>query len=484
MRGNTSRKAVVKFMPAIFRARAKPRRRGKPPVAPTVGRRAFATVTNSGDGIVPTLTIAGLRPIDADLSVSLSIMRTQSRAAFENSPTGRRAVRLARAHVVGPHGVALRSEPDVEAAWMQHSQRGTFDVSGRFSRARVERSIITSLLVDGEAFIQLHPRGMIEQIDSVRVPVDRVLYNEMDPIEVRMGIAYEMPANRPVGYYVAPMWGQSLSYSIAAYRTGELNTVPANQMLHVYDDALGSSRGWPHLHTVIQTISGVDRYEGAELRAAEIDSRHVGFLQSGPENQPIKPNEVDEDGDGKYDPLEVVETDEFLLNELAPGATYQPLNSGAPRTNFSDFAHEQIRHISRGVDAPYSALAQHNDASWSGLRAERMVAQTMWAEIQNLLVDCFERPAFEHWLRWAIVNNVIAGRTPADFRPILESAEFVPWQPEHLQPREEATAKRIMLEAGITSRAEIIRKMGGNPQQIFAEIQAEQAMFGQATDVM
>ena len=472
-------------LPALFRSRKRPvpvpvpvQRR-----MPTVARRReFNTdYEDNGQFGLPIIS-GGLQPVDQALSYALSAMRASARTAYQNSPLARRSARVTRDYVVGPHGTVLRSEEAIERAWELHSRAPTFEVSGRFSRYEVERSVMLAVLVDGESFLRLHPGGLVEVIDAPRIPAQRWLEDATTGITVRMGIAFQRETMRPVAYYLAPVLSGSISYVTAAYQQGTLAMVPASAMLHLFDTQLDSSRGWPAFSTAVGTMYGVEKYSSSELTSAQINSRHVGIVTRNTYGYGIKPNTADENADSStghgfsYDPQRVIDDDDLSMLELPDGSSFDQMNTGAPRSRCTGFEAAMIRNVARGSDTPYSALAaDYANASFSALRAERIDAQTAWQSWQTLLIARVIRPCFEHWLRHALMTGQIAGYNIGDYVRLATEAEFVGWQPPFLQPREEARAAAEKIKAGVMSRSEYIRKNGGSPERVFSEIDSETA---------
>ena len=89
--------------------------------------------------------------------------------------------------------------------------------------------------------------------------------------------------------------------------------------------------------------------------------------------------------------------------------------------------------------------------------------------MQRKLATQFHRRVFLSWYLWNVSNGrrwPIVPPEPKFQGPVVE----------HVQPREQATAAKTNLEIGITSRQRLIREAGGNPEEVFQEIEEEKEM--------
>lgn len=424
-----------------------------------------------GDGLGAFLS--SYRPIDADIAVRGPRQRARVRTFVRDNPHAKRSVRLLQRYVVGD-GVSVHcAEEAITAAYAEHSLAENFTPSRQCSRAEIEGQVVSAMATDGEAFVRLLRSGKVRVIDTPRVPNDMLHRDGL--AEIRNGIEYRgADGDRPVAYWVLPVLPYHLAYSVS-YRRGEAERIPASQMCHVTLPLFATqARGWPELQTIIDVLIANGDYAAAEAAAAVLDASELGFINRDEMNTPPPTDGTAEDDDGYERQAFVAPAVGGQLYRTLPyGATYTATGRGRPSSEYANYTHEKIREAAAGADASYSALSGDSTANFSSLRAEALVAQEGFKQWQRCIIDRFVRPAFAHWLR----REMMAGRFggPSAFRTVLRETTFSGRCWTHLQPREEARAQELRLGLGLTALSDEIRRMGDDPERVFAQRAADAA---------
>lgn len=422
------------------------------------------------NGNAPPIVAGGLRPFDADIVVSLSRMRAVCRHAYENDGYARRAVRLARAQVVGPEGLRLQLEGDgsdaVQDAWQEHSGPG-FDLCGA-TRADVERAMLASQFFDGESFAELTMDGRVSLIDAARVPVD--VWG--DP-RVRMGVQYD-GNRRPLRYAVQSIDASRQAYSLATYRRDSVRWIAAENMAHVYDrgEFAEAGRGVPRLAVAVGDAEMLRDYRSAELSSAQLQARNRGFLvdsEAGKNAVRSDARRVQQDGAGQTTAVVGDDLDDStMLYRLPWGVTFQSAQTDHPSRQYADFVRASLRSYGAATGTAFSQLSNDiSGANFSSLRSERLIQDALHDEDAAMLAQQFTLPVFRRWLR---TNATKLTDVPLSAVPsLMRSARFVKPTPKNLQPREEERARELRLALGVTSPQQEILAAGGDPARVLRE---------------
>lgn len=417
-------------------------------------------------------------PAPPDHYPALARDKGSSRYAARHYDYARSVVLAMRRGVLGADGIRLRSlsaSPDdrmaVEAAWSAWGR--VCDAEGTSHWRRLQHVILNSLVVDGEAFVLLLPDrewGLrIRVLDSMQIDSDLTGLTK-DGNEVSLGVERDT-TGRVVAYHFRTL--QLPRSSDGAYQGGLPFRVPADQVLHAYDMEMpGQSRGVPWLLSAIKRLEDLRDYEESERTAARLGAKKLGFIQT-PEGTPGEVDADDED----------VEVEAGSLTHLDPGEVFAGWDPAHPNTAFGDFVNSQLRGAASGTGLSYFEVA--NDlagVNFSSARVGLLAQREIWRMAQRLLEDRVFTPLFEAWLPGAIAAGKVMGVREGTPPSALMPHEWVGRRHEHVQPREQARADSQRLADGLTSRAEIIRSEGRDPDEVFAEIEKERGMFGEVAD--
>ena len=104
----------------------------------------------------------------------------------------------------------------------------------------------------------------------------------------------------------------------------------------------------------------------------------------------------------------------------------------------------------------------------------------MWKGLQEFFFSAWCWPVYEDWLRAALAGGKIKLLTPVGkplpvtkiekFRQVTFTGRAWAW----IDPQAEVSANKEAIAARLKSRAQVIREMGGDPEDVWAEIQREE----------
>lgn len=419
---------------------------------------------------------------DQELKWNLRAIRARARELVRDSPFAKRFIQLHAVNVIGPKGIRLQGKVEkltgephdtwndlLEAEWDRWGRAGTCTVDGRWSWREVERLVAKSLPQDGEVLVRMvryfanNDYAFALQIidpDQLDVLFNRRAGDGLN--EVRMGVEIDT-WGRPVAYHVFSSHPSEYEYD----RSREIQRIPAAEMIHLYiPHRIAQTRGVSWFHPVMLALKMYDGYQEAELVAARVAAASSFFITT-------------ENGSGM--PPEPGEQTEFTVEpgigkQLAPGESVEAWTPEHPTTAFEPFTKQVLKSVAAGLGVTHHTLtADLAEANYSSLRAGLLPEREEWKIVQDFLIEHLHRRVYENWLSMAILS----GRLRPGMRD-PESLKNVTWEPrgwEWVDPANDMKAKTTAIEYGLTSRTRVIQESGQNPDEIFAELAAEQQVI-------
>jgi len=400
-----------------------------------------------------------------------------SQAMYRAGAILRSAVDSTVIEVVGS-GTGFQSKADsdtaraaVEEAWARWSA-GLCDVSGQRTLAGIERAVLRSLLVNGEALVVKH-RGpefgahgfALQLLDPGRVDADMV--RELrGGTYIDQGIEFDS-FGRPVAYHVL----EAPDRATPITTTHKTRRVPAEDVIFLALRAEPEQvRGLPWAAPVLSTLVHLDRYFEAAVVAARTGAAAMGFFES-------------EEGD-ELDGDIPIEVDPGSMVQLPAGMRFNAFNPTYPAGEFPEFVRACLRTIAAGLGISYQTLAADlSDTSYSSARQGLLDERDTFKAFQDVLVEEFLAPVFNEWLEAALASRAITARgTPFGLaaRPTLERVLWTPRRWSWIDPAKEVRAQVEAIKAGLRSPSEVVRESGRDFEEVVAEIAADLAALREA----
>lgn len=426
--------------------------------------------------------------------VTLKTARARSRDFVTNNEYGRKFIALVRANIVGHAGFALKvdcrenGKPDpldsarIKRAFDRWAKRGQCDVTGRLSFAAIQRLVITLVARDGEVLVRkvegkgrgIH-RFQLQVLPSHLLP-EGLNRNLQGGGRIRMGVEFNAEM-RPVAYYLRIDGGSADLYGPEGQR---YQRVPAEEIYHLFvpEDA-DQWRGVPWPATPLRGARHLDQFEEAALVAANVGAGKMGFFQqkdpdAGPLGQTTDENgEVVVDGSAS-EFRTMVEPGTFDV--IPEGYEFREYDPTYPNEVFDPFVKAVLRKLSSGMLVSYHSLSGDlTDVNYSSIRQGTLDDREQWKLLQGWMVEDFLEPVFADWLLRALMNDPdLKVLPPAKFDK-FNAPLFTGRRWDWVDPQSDVTANEKAVGLGIKSRAQIIRDNGDDPEQVWAELEAEKA---------
>ena len=405
-------------------------------------------------------------------------VRTQARQLVRNHDLSRGALRVLVNAVVGPKGIGIEPQPRrldgsihteyakaLLEAWRDWSRYP--DVTQRMPWSRLQRALARAWLRDGEVFAQMIT-GLRPDLDhATRVPFSLEAFEAdlvpMDLHDTRQRIVQGIERNqwgKPVAIHVL----RTDAASIGLPTTGTTRRIPWDRALHLATlDHIGQVRGVSEFASVITRLEDIKDYEESERVAAKIAAMLTAYVKRG------SPEVYDPEIAPAPGTRQIALKPGMVIDDLAIGEEIGLIDSKRPNPNLITFRQGQLRAIAAGVGASYSSLSRDYNGTYSAQRQELVEQWVHYAVLCDEFVGEVVQPVWEQFVLAAHLSGVVrmpAGLKPGSENDAMYTAQSMPW----IDPVKEATAWQILIENGLGSEAEAIRRRGRNPADVIDQI--------------
>jgi lambda family phage portal protein len=436
--------------------------------------------------------IAPTTSADAELRVSLTVLRDRAHQLCRDNPYARQAKRTTQINVVGPRGIQMQAqimkangtEKDtrrcrlMEETWRRWCRPDTCDVAGRLSFHGFEMMIAGSLPESGECLIRIVRQPM----GAGRVPLALELIEAHQLDEEKSGVSDRPGHEWRLGVEIN-QWGRPTRYAILTRHPGDVELglnrrgaqekhvyVDAADMIHVYmPERIGQNRGVPWLASVITTVHGLSEYEKAHLVRKRVQAASLGWIQT-PEGELI--------GDTVENGQRLINTEPGSWNYLDPGQVPVPPSFGPDDGQYEAVVKNLTRRFAAGFGCSYATISKDfGDTNYSSMRTSVLEDRDHWRVVQSELIQLFHQRVFEEWLRAAMLVGELPSPAFSDYwtRPARYNAPR--WQArswDWIDPAKDLKAVEIARALMLESHSQQIANYSGEQfEQVVAQIAME-----------
>ena len=455
---------------------------------PRLARRAYQAAGQS------RLTAGWINsPISADAEVYRSLRRVRARSREErnNNPYLARYFGLLTQNVIGDRGISMQAQARypggkldkaanraIEEWWKRWNDE--CDYTGQRSWLEMQNLDIMTIAEDGESLTEI-----ISTRDGVKLlAIDPELLDvELNDDNgtgdyVRMGIHFAQSGRR-LGYYIKDDTRNSLMYS-DGYTYGlsrkEHRYIPASNMIHRFVPfRVGQSRGMPWTTPILWRMQMHHGFVDAAVTASRVGASKMGFFITPSGDEYTGDDQVEAGGEQLIDAAEP-----GIFEELPEGTSFESFDPNYPHQMFDPFDKAMLRSHASGLNVSYNALANDLEGvNFSSIRAGVLEDREAWKCLQQFTIHGFCKPIYEKALSQALAANKIPigpNGVTLDIEN-LDKYLAVNWQGRRwnwVDPLKDQQAELLSYEMGTTSLSAIIRNMGKDPEEVWAERQREQ----------
>lgn len=409
---------------------------------------------------------------NAALGPALSYLRATARDLVRNNGYAESALSTIVDHMVG---IGITAKLDTKTgpfadAYKRWSETTDCDADGRHDLAGLEALVARTVAESGECLVR---RRWRQPSDGFALPM-QVQVMEPDFLDTLKSQA-ESPTNRAIVQGVefdgigrrAAYWmfraHPGSNHSVA----GGSYAVPASEVRHIFRATRpGQVRAASWFAPVLLTFKDFDEFDDATIMKQKI-AACLAVIMS--------------DVDGTGAPLGTADdTDNPGTDTLSPGAIIrasagQNIEVVNPPSvsEFGPYSTVTLRKIATGLGIGYEDLT--GDFTGMSFSSARMSRLRHWARVEGwrwkMLVPQFCDPVAQ----WAIQAGRLQGLIPASSPDPVFAWTAPP--PPMLDPDKEGLAIQRMKRIGAKSLSESIREMGYDPDDVFNELAAEDALL-------
>jgi len=442
---------------------------------------AASSRLNTGWGSQPS-------PANWHIWQGLQSLRARSREQYRNNDYARRFIAMCKSNIVGPQGIIMQSKAAdaggtadklaqnaIESTWQEWSRY--CDASGRMTLTEMCRLIVATVAIDGECLVRRISAGpygfQLKLIDPERLDIR---FNETRSNGHRVHMGVEMDQHgKHVAYYLLD---EADDVHRSSYYTGKHIRVPADEMRHLFlPEMIDQTRGVPWMASALVRMKNLHGYEEAAVIAARIGASKMGFFTAA-DGEGAGALADDETIDGEF----IQDAEPGAFEVLPEGYDFTSFNPDYPHQQFADFIKATLRGVASGLGVAYNGLANDLEGvNYSSIRAGVLEEREQWKSLQTWLIDSFMRPVFESWLDTQLAigtirvpsKNGAAVPLPANRFEKFRQVSFQPRRWAWVDPLKDMNANAKGIELMLKSRSEIIRDMGRDPDEVWAEIARE-----------
>lgn len=434
-----------------------------------IASRLHATKRNSSDP-------------DAVTKPAIESLRDQARNFEQNYDLGRGVLSVLVANTVGDgikpiflvKNKAGELHKDVNDAlkklyadWVKHPE-----VTGDFDYYSAQRILARSFFRDGEVLIQ-NLSGNVPRLDhgtavpySFEMIESDYLPNNLD--DDKKGITQGIQKNA---------WGKAVSYFLyksnpdSSFTTNVKDTkrIAASKILHLkLVDRIRQTRGVSIFASILNRIDDIKEIDENERVAARVAAAMAGYIRKGSPEMYVAP-----EGDNTNREMEFMPG--MIFDDLTTGEEIGTINTTRPNPDLIPFRADQLKAVAAGVQASYSSVSKNFDGTYSSQRQELVEQYASYGIVWAYLKERMARPITENFINMAVASLSI-NLDDVD-RATLYDTEYTRPPLTWIDPKKEMDAVEKEIAIGIVSRSEVIRRRGGDPEEVAKKIAEENKMY-------
>lgn len=349
------------------------------------------------------------------------------------------------------------------------------EVTGQHDQYSLQRLVARSWFRDGEGFGQRIigsvpglKHGTVLPYSLNAFECDYVPFDLTDPNKnIRQGIVIDK-WGRPQRYHLLrnhPGDGLS-SMSSLNYDT---RTVAASQIMHVkMVKRLHQLRGVTLFAPALSRFDDIKEIDESERVAARVAAAMAGFIKKGLPDEYTAP-QMDSDGNAILREMELVPG--VIFDDLQPGEDVGTIASNRPNNALIPFRDSQLRSAAAGTMSSYSSLSKNYNGTYSAQRQELVEQFNTYRMLSGQMVFRWCQPVWEGFIDAVLASAALSTRG-IDLRTVYNASHTSPPMP-WIDPVKEVMAAILAEENLYESKSSIIRRRGGNPDQVYREIQRD-----------
>jgi len=439
--------------------------------------------------------ISASTTIDADIRSGMVPVRNRARDLSLNNEFAKAYLRAVRKNVVGSEGFALQVKamnyvvgsdgkskpvPDrlansiLENAFYDWGKPEYATVTGKMSFRKVEEVLVESCARDGEHFIRIYRGSRVNRYGFTLQLIEPDWIDEKYSEElkggnvVRMGVELDV-WRRPVAYYVSSRNETLQMYGNIVPSTPRIR-IPASDMIHLFDpERAEQTRGMSWMAPAMLGLHNLKGYVEAAIINARAGANKLGFFR-------------DPSGDGGEYTGDTTNEDGQKIATCEPGTfdsigrlEFQGFDPKYPEAQFDPFTKSILRGISSGLGVSFASISNDlTEVNFSSIRAGLIEERETWKTLQSWFIETFLNRVYSEWLNMALLTSAV--NLPSVKYDKFNNPKWTGRRWAWVDPQKDVDASKAAVAAGFKSATQIINEAGGDIEDVYQEIKAEQEL--------
>lgn len=406
-----------------------------------------------------------------------------------NNPYMIKFLSLLENNVIGDTGIALQAQAKDpsgqldtiandahEAAWKKWQKKKNCDITNKLNFIGMCKLAIKTVAREGECLIHIvtgkdaGPWGFaLQLIDPRQLDVDKNEDNLADGHFIRFGIEFNK-------------YGKPLKYFLKTREDGyyqqigqPYNEIKAENLIHLFiPQYINQKRGIPWLSGILMRSNMLNGFEEAAVEHARVGACQMGFITS---NDPDEYEGEDEEEET------MIQAAPASFHKLPPGYDVKKFDPAYPNGEFDAFSKSILRSISAGLNVGYADLTGDlTQVNFSSLRHGVIDTREVWKGLQEWFKSSFVEEVHEAWLKYSLLAGKISCGSGYLKPERIDKYREVTWTMRRWQwvdPVKDVNSAAISVANGFRSRSNVIREQGYDPDEVWAEIEKENATLRQ-----
>lgn len=271
--------------------------------------------------------------------------------------------------------------------------------------------------------------------------------------------------NQVTNYHLYKQHPENDLFNIA---TLETKRVKAADILHLkYFKRTHQVRGVTLLHSVLTRLDDLKDYEESERIAARVAAAMTSFIQKGGDQL---------GGTSATGERQLEMSPGMIFDGLQPGETINTIASNRPNPELINFRQSMLRAVAAGTRTNCSTISRDYSGTYSSQRQELLESKPGYESLRVDFTDDYLAPIWREFVNMLMVSGKlkIERNSIQSIYAFMLRAIDIGW----IDPKKQADAVTASIGSRITSRGKVIRDSGGDPEEVFAEIDEEEKRFG------
>lgn len=454
-----------------------------------MGRALMGTTSTAYEGASSGRRLAAWTETDTAISALLSSegdqLRRRCRGLVRKNHWARGAQDAFVANAIGT-GIKPQSlHPDaavrklIHEAWLRSTDE--LDSDGLTDFYGLQAIILREMFEAGEVFSRFRPRrpedGLFVPLQLQIIPSEHLPYTDNrwnGGNVIRSGIEFT-PFGKRVAYHLYREHPGLGALTVGGQANMQV-AVSADNVLHLFQTVrAGQYRGQPWLVPVMVTLYELDQFVDAVMVRQKLANMFLGWQRriNPDDSGPMLPatsldGATDEGvGFGRIEP--------GTMLDLDPGDTLEFNSPPGPGAQFDVFVKLMLHAVGAGIGLPYTLTNwDSSDTNYSSMRGELLEFRRRIEQLQfGTIIYQFCRPTFNRWLNDAVLAGVLPKpRNKAEWA-MLRAARWRTPKWAWVDPLKDVLAAKELVRDGFGSRSGIIHELGDDPEQVDADIAAD-----------